>query len=206
MGRSALDAESVELIQATHPDIDFDWPQILKGRQEPVPDRPRQDPSGRSERNGRPGDKPERRGRPDAPRRPERRGPVPESTAPRSVASPVQPPATEPDPPIAATGPAADRLGSAGLQRLRGRYAEIVARIQARVDDDERRTELNVLAARLNPDEWASDSAVVAGLEGYEATYEELKNAIGGRRKPPAPAEAPEASDPGASTAPDRSE
>ncbi len=161
----------MRLIQATHPDIDFDWPQILKGKQEPQPERPRQDQPSRTERPPRAADKPDRRNRPRPAPAPEPRAAEPETAAPES-------------------GPAAARLGSAGLQRLRARFTEIVARIQARVEDQGRRAELSALAVRLNPDEWATDAAVVAGLEGYEATYEELKNAIGGRRKPPAPAEA----------------
>lgn len=186
VGRSALDDESVRQIQATHPDIDFDWPQLLKGRPEPAAERPRQEPPSRP---ARPGDKQERRGRPEGSRRPERRQGSPESPDSKPAVAAPQPRVPVAETPAADTGPAAARLGAAGLQRLRARYTEIVARIQTRVEEEARRAELTAIAVRLNPDEWASDEAVAAGLEGYEATYEEVKNAIGSRRKPPVPAE-----------------
>ena len=89
-------------------------------------------------------------------------------------------------------GPAGARLGAAGLDRLRVRYREVLARITQRVEDDTRRGELNALAERLNPDSWTSDEAVAAGLEGYEETFDAVKSGVGGRRKPaqePEPAE-----------------
>lgn len=157
---------------------------------------------------GRSSEKQDRRGRPEASRRPERRGGAPDPTDPKPITPPGQLRAAEPDASPIETGPAADRLGAVGLQRLRARHTEILSRIQARVEDATRRAELNALAARLNPDEWGSDDAVVAGLEGYETTYDALKNAIGGRRKAPASADAPgsEAAEPGDSTVSDGSE
>jgi hypothetical protein len=197
------------MIQASHPDIDFDWPVILKGRPESASERPRTEPLARPERTAsRPADRADRRGRPEGTRRPDRRSGSADAADPKPAMPPAPPRLPEVEPSAVETGPAAARLGATGLGRLRARYAEIVGRIHARVEDDSRRAELNALAARLNPDEWGSDEAVVAGLEGYEATYEQLKHAIGGRRPPTAPAQTPvdEVPESGAPERPDEPE
>ena len=96
----------------------------------------------------------------------------------------VEPPApaiVEPSP-NDTTGPAEARLGSAGVARLRARFADLAARIRDRVEDDARRQELKAAAERLNPDGWRTDEEVSAGLESYEATFEAVKTAIGGRK------------------------
>jgi hypothetical protein len=190
VGRAALDEDCVRMIQATHPDVDFDWPQLLKTRPDAGPDRIRPEPAGRSDRS-RSSDRPEKQerrarpeGRADSGRKPDRK-PAPTETA---TVKPLVSASGAPEPPstAAASGPAGARLGPAGLDRLRARFREIAGRIQSRVEDESRRAELNELAERLNPDAWGTDASVSEGLEGYEATYETLKNAIGGRRKPPA--------------------
>ena len=89
------------------------------------------------------------------------------------------------------SGPVHTRLGAAGLARLRSRFADLAARIQDRVEDEARRLELKASAERLNPDGWRTEEEVSAGLESYEATFEAVKTAIGGRRKPIAPATSP---------------
>jgi hypothetical protein len=192
----------VRLIQAQHPDIDFDWPQLLKGRQEPaLPERARPDASQR-DRAPRPADRndrADRRGRAEAGRRSERRPAAPEAPDPRPVRAAVPaapPPALEvPDTP-ADPGPAGARLGAAGLDRLRARYREVLTRIAQRVEDDARRGELNTLAERLNPDSWTSDEAVSAGLEAYEETFDAVKSGVGGRRKPASSPDAATSTDP----------
>lgn len=75
------------------------------------------------------------------------------------------------------------RLGAEGLLRLRGRYAEMLARISERVPEPERQEELKSLAERLNPDAWVTDVDVSAGLESYEATFDSLRSALGPRRR-----------------------
>jgi hypothetical protein len=37
VGRAAIDEDAIRLIEEHHPDIQFDWPQILKGEEEPAP-------------------------------------------------------------------------------------------------------------------------------------------------------------------------
>ena len=114
---------------------------------------------------------------------------VPPSVAPEAVA-----PIALPEPPIAAEGPppmpvaewtpdperpgpgdigiddrpgtpAHARLGPEGVQRLRIRHAEILARIVERVSDPVQQEELKGQAERLNPDTWVTEEEVRLGLE-----------------------------------------
>ena len=100
----------------------------------------------------------------------------------------VEPPPTAIDAAAEECGPVYARLGTAGLARLRSRFADLSARIRDRVEDEARRLELKAAAERLNPDGWRTDEEVSAGLESYEATFDTLKTAIGGRRKAAGPA------------------
>jgi hypothetical protein len=77
------------------------------------------------------------------------------------------------------------KLGSEGVLRLRGRYAEMLARIDERIPDTERRIELKAMAERLNPDAWVTDTDVLGGLDSYEASFEELRSVVGRRRRRP---------------------
>jgi len=77
------------------------------------------------------------------------------------------------------------RLGSEGVLRLRGRYAEMLARIDERVQEAERRVELKVIAERLNPDAWVTETDVLAGLDSYESSFEALRSVVGRRRRRP---------------------
>lgn len=192
VGRSALDEEAIRLIEELNPDIDFDWTRILKG--DGPTEEPR--PPERSRAQGLP---PKARRRSDQFRErlhtvvPERRAPR-ESEAPVKVAH-VQEPAAldaagidavlEQQPEFSAPPPtpAHVRLGGEGVARLRGRYAEIMARIAERVTDEVRRDELKSLAERLNPDNWVTDGEVKAGLEEYEGVFASLRAAVGARKR-----------------------
>ncbi|MEO5896356.1 MAG: hypothetical protein ABIS06_11695 [Vicinamibacterales bacterium] len=161
VGRSALDEDAIRLIEQHNPEISFDWTRILKGQPDepeverrPPPPRP---PSVRQER-------PERQERSAAPPRP----PVPEFVPPVDDGPPT---------------PAHAKLGSEGVLRLRGRYAEMVARIHERVPEPERQTELKSIAERLNPDAWVTDADVLAGLDSYETSFESLRSVVGRRRR-----------------------
>lgn len=156
------------MIEDHHPDIEFDWPQILKGQDEAParPDRPeRPERAGRPERR----ERTERPGRPPADREPQR----PQPSAP-AVGPPLAP---EP------INPAHARVGSEGLARLRARYADIRARIARRVSDEPRREALETEAERLNPDAWVTDEEVQRGLDQYDAAFEALAATLGRRRR-----------------------
>ena len=165
VGRAALDEDAIRLLEEHNPEIEFDWTRILKGQGDPVPER-------RRERGGQPPG-PERREPPPARQKIDPVEPTLPAAAPPA---PVEPP-TEP-----ATAAEA-RLGAEGVSRLRGRYAEMLARISERITDPERQTELKTLAERLNPDAWVTADDVTAGLDTYEATFESLRGVVGHRRR-----------------------
>ena len=75
------------------------------------------------------------------------------------------------------------RLGPEALARLRGRYAEILARIAERGGDEPAKAELKERAERLNPDAWVTDDEVREALEQYEMVFESLRAVIGQRRR-----------------------
>ena len=167
VGRGPLDEEAIRLIEASNPDLDFDWTRILKGQAEPPPPERRDARDEGKDRERRPG--PERR-------KTERTQPIPEPEVEASPERAPEPALEEP------TSPAHSRLGSEGLARLRARYSEMLARIDERVPEPERQSELKSLAERLNPDAWLTDDDVAAGLESYETTFASLRAAIPGRR------------------------
>ena len=75
------------------------------------------------------------------------------------------------------------RLGPEALARLRGRYAEILARIAERGGDEPAKAELKERAERLNPDAWVTDDEVRDALEQYEVVFESLRAVVGQRRR-----------------------
>jgi hypothetical protein len=190
VGRSALDEMAIRSIEASHPDVEFDWSTILKeqGPAEPAAPPPRPGPDRRISRRP-----PEPRATRPAPAPPPARVPeavvaaapppvVERPAAPRPPAVPVafEEPAPEERPPTAAHA----RLGAEGVLRLRARHAEILARISERVEDEVRCGELKVQAERLNPDSWVTEEDVRSGIDGYEAVLGSLRGVVGqGRRR-----------------------
>ena len=152
-------AEGFALIEQHNPDISFDWTRILKGQ----PDEP----------------EPDRRPAPQAQQRP----PISRAETQARKADP-EPPFVPPvdDGPLTA---AHAKLGSEGVLRLRGRYAEMLARIDERITEAERKAELKMIAERLNPDAWVTDADVLAGLDSYETSFEALRSVVGRRRRRP---------------------
>lgn len=177
VGRAALDEEAIRLIEARNPGVQFDWPRILKGS-------PTGEDSGDRRSSERPrSDRRPMESRPAAGERPTK---APAAPRPAELAAPVasEEPATFESPPAEEpTGAAYLRLGPEGLVRLRGRHAAMLARIDERTEDEVKRAQLKELAERLNPDSWVTDDDVRAGLENYETTFEQLRNALGGRSK-----------------------
>jgi hypothetical protein len=181
VGRAALDEDAIRLIEASNPDVQFDWTRILKGQPDPdsVPAQERRAP--RPERD-------RQTGRSGADRRSLPRGEAPKrdadvrQTAVAAQPLPVAEPIAQPEEPTTA---AHARLGSEGLARLRARYAETLARITERIQDADQQAQLKGLAERLNPDAWVTDDEVSTGLESYEVTFEELRGTIGNRRRAP---------------------
>jgi hypothetical protein len=196
VGRAALDEDAIRLIEESNPDIDFDWTRILKGHDletAPAPVRERDARHERRRGEPRPGGPPPdhapavdalaREGLPeDVPTADEVPVPIDDLDADDGIALlPADPAVAETPEDVRAATPAHARIGSEGVSRLRGRYAELLARISDRIPDPARQEELKTQAERLNPDTWVTDAEVTAGLENYEAVFETLRSAVGGQ-------------------------
>ena len=212
VGRTALDDETRRRIERQNPDIEFDWPRILKGGGAPPTElRPPMDVRRSRQPEGRRETPPSRQQQPPPPKPAESPTPPPPAQKSGSVDvddAPPPPPAraqsasvdaddeelknaidapppNDVTPPIAEPidTPAHARLGAEGVAQLRSRYAEIRARIAERVDDAGRRDELGLAVEQLNPDTWRTPDEVTAGLEQYEAVLAALRDVAGRRRR-----------------------
>ena len=165
VGRAALDEEAIRVMEEHHPQIHFDWPQILRGEEEPASPESWQREAGQRQPAA-------------APAPPAMvPGPAPHRAPPEAAPPEVGPPEVEP------VNPAHARLGSEGLARLRARFADVTATIARRVQDQGRRQQLIEQAERLNPDTWVTDEEVRLGLEDYEAVLASLRDVVGRRRR-----------------------
>jgi hypothetical protein len=193
VGRAALDEDAIRLIEELNPFIQFDWARILKGQGAPpseprVPhdtrrQRPpaRDVPAERDERLERPieesGTEPEPAREADVQSQlDEESGIAPADEAIGGFEEAVEDLRSEPT-------PAHERLGAEGVQRLRARYAELLARISERVADPARRDELRARAESLNPDSWVTREEVAQGLEQYEPLLASFREVLGRRRR-----------------------
>jgi len=167
VGRAALDEDAIRAIEASNPDIEFDWTRLLKERSVAPPP---------AERTGR-----VRRDRDGRRRRVERvrsGSPVEPATEPTLAAPPT------PEPPGLPPGlHVEERLGTEGFSRLQARYAELMTRISERVTDAARLEELRAQAERLNPDTWITDAEARAGIEGFDEAYDALRAQLGQRKR-----------------------
>lgn len=179
IGRPALDEEAIRSIEEQHPHIEFDWPAILALREamppeeESVPERParprrtsRREPASRAPRMApppsveiEPSDVAE--GRFD--------GALSESAAEEAAARP----------PIPTThGLLEELVGRDIATRLRGRYAELLARIHERGFDELTLAGWLSRAEPLDPDTWLTPDAVLEGVRQADARLEALRSAL----------------------------
>lgn len=188
VGRGAIDEDAIRLIEEHNPDVQFDWPRILKQPSEIKPaeqsgpprgrgaDRPQGDRPKGGERRSQ--ERPQREPEPELAVEPPAEMPVVDD--PRPMAEDV---AVEVEREENREAAVFQRLGPEALARLRARYAEVQARIAERQMDEAEREQLKGRAERLNPDGWVTDADVDEGLEQYEAVYESIRAVIGHARK-----------------------
>ena len=180
VGRTALDDEALRRIEQQNPDLEFDWPKLLKGAGAPATEsRPpfearRQDRGNARPRFPKPAAPPPQ---PQPQAIEEKREPEPPAPAARIV-----PPPPIEDLPADGT-PAHEKIGQEGVLRLRQRYTDVRARIFERCQDQARRDELMASADRINPDAWKSAEEVASGLEQYEAVLASLREVVGRKRR-----------------------
>jgi hypothetical protein len=200
VGRSALDDEALRRIERQNPELEFDWPRILKGGGAP-PTEPRPLPEPRRfDKNLRSGVRPQSRAAEPAPTNggltPLEPPAPPEEAVKGNELAPTpeewgQTPELAPDErgltpleglPSEGT-PAHEKLGQDGVQRLRQRYADVRARVFERATEPARRAELLATAERLNPDAWTTVDEVTSALEQYESVLAQLREVVGRKRR-----------------------
>jgi hypothetical protein len=178
VGRPAFDEEIIRSLEEQHPEIEFDWAELMDEARVVMPE-------------------PERR--PDRRRKPApRKEPVeatPASTAASSdrdtsaeravVPSPVTPaslpaaPRNVQEPGAAAPNPLLEQLvGREIAQRLRRRYREIARQLDDSAADQSVRAAWQARAAELNPDAWDTPEAVLRGVQDSDRVLEELRHEI----------------------------
>ena len=171
IGRPALDEEAIRSIEEQHPHIEFDWPAILALREAMPPEEeaePIREPRPR---------RPARREQPRAPRLPGSRPPDEPTT---DLADEV---GAEPAPariaPVPTThGLLEELVGRDIATRLRGRHAEIMARIHEQGFDDATLATWVAKAEALDPDTWLTADAILGGVREADARFEALRAAL----------------------------
>ena len=204
LGRPALDEDAIRTIEEQHPEIEFDWPAILAlsevmlheeesppQRQQPLPREgrrrrgERRQPASAREQSG------ERRRDINEPA-----GPVASADADddfesgteplepgeplelgTKLSEPVEP--LEPVEPVHHVAGLLEELAGREIAtRLRGRYAEIMARIHEQDADAALRDAWVKRAEPLNPDLWLTPQAILEGVRHADTLFEQLRREL----------------------------
>jgi len=160
VGRQALDAEVMEALEHTHPDLSFDWNNMTHDavvtRAEPAPSRPQRSP------RPRPGSGDQRRteARPGGPPAP---APAVEHVDDGSL--------------LVAT------IGADEAARLRQRHHDLLHRIGRRARTPEDRSRLLDRAKTLNPDGWEDEGAIRSMAPSMAAECDRILAELPSRRR-----------------------
>ena len=199
VGRHPLDEQAIRAIEASNPDLEFDWSEMLKVRPAPRPPE-------------------NRRGKPRAAKKkPKEVAPSARRAAPEEPAVPTAPDAAAPavaeeevaavaDAEVSAAAdmeaaalpaagpedddeggrdepwehPVVELMGEEMLARLRARYSEIQVRIAERDAEPDVRDAALERARALNPDGWDTMEEAVHGIERFEAEAEAIRDVLDG--------------------------
>lgn len=194
VGRAVLDEEAIRLIEEANPDIDIDWTKVLKAK--PLP--PVDDGDGRKRRRTR--DRSDAVASPSGARRrrsagrsrtdvrpPDQTERVDEvAVAEAAVAQDAngdQDGREGEDVAVVRSHPVEGIVGAEGHARLQAQYAELLARISARVTDVDRRAQLRAEAATLDPESWVTVEDARAAVETFDARIHEFRSKLGRRAR-----------------------
>lgn len=173
VGRQPLDAEVMEALEHTHPDLSFDWQALTRERaaaRVDMQERPQRSRSGPS-RSG-----PPRSGPP--------RSAPPRSAPPRPSSAPARPAPVVAAVPLVDDGSVLSKtVGVAETAALRRRYVDLLDRITRRARTPEDRDRLLERARRLNPDDWSDEAAVRAAVPSISADWGAIAVEVPGRRR-----------------------
>ena len=172
VGRPALDEDAIRAIEEQHPEIDFDWHELLEeAASEPTEVERR----------------PERRRKPGRPLEDEGERSAADTSADEVPAMlPDQPPPAvedaEEEEEVATSGPPNPLLeqlvGREIAMRLRARYREVALRVREAVVNDETRAAWESRAAALDPDRWTTPQEILFGVEHAADLFDELRRDV----------------------------
>lgn len=188
VGRNFLEPEVMEALEHTHPDLTFDWQSMLRAPAQVIsePERERGERGDRGDRGERHergrnrserGERKERGERGERPERRERPDQAAHASRPEAVVAELPAAALEDE---SLLGKAA---GAAEAARMRAAYNELVQRIARRSRTPEERDRLIERATRLNPDEWADEAAIAAGVAEFTVECEAIRQELPRRRR-----------------------
>ena len=184
VGRAALDEDAIRTIDEQHPDIEFDWTELLEEAQTALPEVEQ-----RPERRKSP--------RPRAPAAQAQR-PVPAaievevederepeaSIDEEPAVDQVDQEATEAIEPAASARVAVSRnplleqlVGREIAARLRSRFSELSARVAQSDRDESIKAAWQARVDSLDPDRWDTPEAVLKGIDQADRTLDELRKA-----------------------------
>ncbi len=161
VGRPPLDEDAIRTIEEQHPDVEFNWSEILAVGaaisievEAPTPPRRRS--------------KPQRGAAPDVPT-PMRMKDIEEPPEPE-MASPVGEPLAP-----RAHDLLEELVGREIATRLHARYAELSARISEVATDEATREAWRVRAEPLNPDLWVTADEILSGVQRADSLFDQLR-------------------------------
>jgi hypothetical protein len=195
IGRPALDPDAIREIEAAHPEILFDWPEILEvgatAQPEVEPPRPPRKRKGRPREDAparRPPHPPEGHAEPatgvglegDLEETTDPPTLEPSSHAEAVVASEVAAVFVHTDqvPPRPTAGLLEELVGRGIATRLRGRYAELAARVADHPADDVTKERWRLRLDALNPDAWVTAEDILHGMSRADALYDQLRREV----------------------------
>lgn len=200
VGRAALDPAAIREIETAHPEILFDWSEILEvgATAQPEVETPRQPRKRKAP--PRPRDEGAQRRPPHPPEPAAHAAPPSSAEAAPDDAEPASLPPVEEmseaeaavaeeidtvfvhdatSPPALPTSSLLDELVGRGIAtRLRGCYAELVAHLSTRQDDEAVKDAWRRRIEALNPDAWVTAEEVMAGISKADALYETLRDEL----------------------------
>jgi len=167
VGRDPLDPEIVRELQASYPDIEFDW-RALRQNQQIVESsaEPRRRGSARAKRAG-----------DEAPAAPVQR--------PEPAAEPAEEPAAVPPARLVIPSRIEGSTREEQFVFLLRLYMDLRERVPHRTHDPIRREALRALVERLNPEAWVGEEAIETGLQQAAEALERLSHIFGKRRRRP---------------------
>ena len=170
IGRPALDEDAIRALEEQHPHIEFDWPAILALR-EAMPPEEEAEPARASKARRPPRREPGRPSPPAAVRAPEVELPVEELPAAEAAAVPEALP-------LRTRGLLEELVGREIATRLRGRHAEIMARIHEQGFDETTLAGWVARAEPLDPDMWLTPDAILQGVRDADTRFEQLRREL----------------------------